>query len=313
MGLSGCYFVQLAGGQLDLINAQRRLGDAVATERDPDRRRLLTMVPDLRAFARDTMQLRPGRNYTGYYATEADGIAYVLSASDRTRFEPFAFWFPIVGTVHYKSFFDEHEARLAERELARAGYDTWLGRATAYSTLGFFRDPVTTVMMRRGTAAFVEVLLHEMAHARLYVAGQTEWNEQLASFVGRRGAEQYLRSRYPQNMVLLAELDRQTQRRQRVERITAEAIAELDGLYARGLPRAAVLRARRPVFARVSDALRELSPEAEPWELAVNNARLLQYRRYASGAQEFERMWALAGASWVRFWRLAERQGQRLD
>jgi predicted aminopeptidase len=310
--LSGCYFVQLAGGQLALINEQHPLPEATRRERDPERRALLERVPGVRAFARDTMQLRPGRNYTGYYATDAEGIAFVLSASAKTRFEPYSFWFPVVGEVHYKSFFDEQDAHDAEHELERDGYDTWLGRATAYSTLGFFRDPVTSVMMRKGTVAFVEVLIHEMAHGRLYVRGQTEWNEQLASFVGRRGAEQYLRSRYGGDPALMAELDAHLARRKRIEAVTIAAIAELEALYAKGLPDAVVLRAREPVFARVNAELQKLVPEAQPWELRVNNARLLQYRRYASGDKELEAMWSNAHASWPRFWQLAEAYGRAL-
>jgi predicted aminopeptidase len=305
--LPGCYFAQLAGGQLALINRQLPLARALEHEPDPERRSMLAMVPDVRSFGNNVMQLRVGRNYSGYYATEADGIVFVLVASEKTRLSPFTFWFPIVGEVAYKSFFDEASARRAERELAAEGYDTWLGRATAYSTLGFFRDPVTTVMMRKGAVAFVEVLLHEMAHGRMFVPGETDWNEQLASFVGRLGAEQYVRSRYGDDPAMLAELERHLARRARIEQMTSAAVAELEALYARRLPRAAVLRAREPVFAALSSELARLAPEARPWELTVNNARLLQYRRYAAGNAELARLWAQAAGSWTRFWTLCER------
>jgi predicted aminopeptidase len=309
----GCYFVDLAGGQLDLVNRQRPLGPALAEERDPARRQMLAMVPDVRSYAHNVMQMRVGRSYGSYYATEAEGIVYVLVASEQTRLEPYTFWFPVVGEVAYKSFFDEQDAREAEQELARAGYDTWLGRATAYSTLGFFRDPITTVMMRKGTVAFVEVLLHEMAHGRMYVRGQTDWNEQLASFVGRLGAEHYLRSRHGEDALMMAELERHLARRARLEAVTGAAVAELETLYARGLPRGQVLRARTRVFSALSHELAALAPEAQPWELAVNNARLLQYRRYAAGSEMLERLWAQANGSWGRFWQLCERHGETLD
>lgn len=309
----GCYFADLAAGQLDLVNRQRPLGAALAGERDPARRQMLAMVPDVRAYAHNLMQMRVGRSYGSYYATEAEGIVFVLVASEQTRLEPYTFWFPVVGEVAYKSFFDEADAREAERELAGAGYDTWLGRATAYSTLGFFRDPITTVMMRKGTVAFVEVLLHEMAHGRMYVRGQTDWNEQLASFVGRLGAEHYLRSRYRADPVMMADLERHLARRARLEAVTGAAVAELEALYARGLPRAAVLRARERVFTALSRELAALAPEAQPWELTVNNARLLQYRRYAAGSEVLERLWALARGSWRRFWELCARHGETLD
>jgi predicted aminopeptidase len=312
LGSGGCYFADLASGQLELVNRQRPLTFAIAEERDPAHQQLLAMVPDLRSYANNVMQMRIGRNYSSYYTTEEEGIVFVLVASSKIKLDPYTFWFPIVGEVAYRSFFDEAAARSAERELAHEGYDTWLGRATAYSTLGFFRDPITTVMMRKGTAAFVEVLLHEMAHGRLYVRGQTDWNEQLASFVGRRGAEHYLRSRYGRDRVRMAELERHLARHARLEAATSASVAELEALYARALPRAVVLRERERVFAALSRELALLAPEAEPWELTVNNARLLQYRRYAAGNDVLERLWTQARGSWGRFWQLCERYGETL-
>ena len=313
VGLSGCYFAELAAGQLALVNRQQPIDRASMREPDPERRRLLDMVPELRGFARNRMQLRPGRNYTGYYATEAEGIVFVLSASERTRFAPHLFWFPIIGEAAYKSYFDRDDAIAAERELKLAGYDTWLGRATAYSTLGFFRDPVTTMMMRKGSLGFVEVLLHEMAHGRLYVPGETDWNERSPPSSVSAAQSSTCARALPGDAVLMDELTRRKERRERVEAVTAAAVHRARGaLRPRPARGRGAARARAAVCARVSRALRELLPEAEPWEISVNNARLLQYRRYSSGAERFERMWARAQGSWVRFWQLCERYGVTL-
>lgn len=310
--LSGCYYLQLGGGQLSLINEQRPLSAALRDETDPDRLRLLALVPDVRAFGRDVMQLRPGRSYSGYYATERSGIAYVISASSRTRFEPYLFSFPIVGKVAYKSYFDEAEARAAAAELTAQGYDVWVGPATAYSTLGYLRDPVTTVMMRKGLTAFVEVLLHEMTHGRLYVPGQTDFSEQLASFAGEHGATHYLRTRFAHDAERMAELEAHLARRRAIEVRVKRALDELTALYARNLPEAQVLAAREPVFARLRGELAALAPDAQPDELVVNNARLLQYRRYLSGAPALEKLWRDAGGSWVKFWPLVEQYAKTL-
>jgi predicted aminopeptidase len=310
--LPGCYYGQLIAGQRELINRQRPLAVALAREQDPERRRLLALVPDIRAFGRDVMQLRPRDSYTSYFATEQTGICYVISASSRTRLEPYLFTFPIVGSVAYKSFFAEDDAREAAAEIEAEGYDVFVGRATAYSTLGYLRDPVTTVMMRKGLTAFVEVLLHEMAHGRLYVPGQTDFSEQLASFAGERGAEQYLRSRFGRDPLRMAELDAHLARRRAVERRVRETLADLQALYARELPAARVLALREPVFARLRAQLAALSPDAQPDDLVVNNARLLQYQRYLSGGPVLEQLWQQARGSWVKFWPLVERHGRSL-
>jgi predicted aminopeptidase len=309
--LPGCYFTDLASRQLELVNEQRPLPRAWAEQADPERKRMLGMVPDIRAFASGAMQLPVGRSYAGYYETEAKGIAFVLVASERTRLRAYTWWFPVVGEVAYKSFVDEAQAQQAGRALQSAGYDTFVGRVTAYSTLGFFRDPVTSVMMRKGMVAFVDVLLHEMAHAHLYVPGHTDWNEQLASFVGRTGAAQYLRSRFMGVPDVMAELVQREHKRQRVEAAVLSTLREVEAFYASGRPRQQLLRERGRLFAGLEHTLRQLYPEEEDaQQLVVNNAHLLQYRRYLSGAEEFERMWAASGASWPRFWHLCEERAR---
>lgn len=311
-GLPGCYFTQLAGGQLELINGQRALERAYADERDPERRRLLALVPDLHGYATSVVQLRPGRNYRGYYATGREGITAIVLAAERTRFEAYTWWFPIAGEVPYKSYFDEADAEAEAAELAAEGYDTWVGHATAYSTLGILRDPVTDVMMQRGLAAFVEVLFHEMAHARLYAPGHSDWNEQLASFVGQQAARDYLVSRYGAGSPELLEVEQLQARRAALEQRVSEAIEVLEALYGGGLPDAEVLRRRAPVLAALERDLRALYPELPPEELRMNNARLLQYKRYDRDSEEMRALWQRAGESWVAFWALAEQRAREL-
>jgi predicted aminopeptidase len=308
----GCYYAELAGRQLELINDQRPLPAALSAETDAERQRLLALVPDLRSFARNTMQLPVGRSYAGYFATEAPGIAFVLVASERTRLRAYTWWFPVVGEVAYKSFVRESDARAAQRELEDGGYDTFVGRVTAYSTLGFFRDPVTTVMMRKGLVPFVEVMLHEMSHARLYVPGHTDWNEQLASLSGRIGAEQYLRARFGDDARVMQQLEQRRQRRLQLDAAVLATLGELERLYASGQPEPTLLRARRQPFARLERELARLYPEDDPEERVINNAHLLQYRRYLSGADELEQLWVAAHGSWRRFWQLAEQRGREL-
>ncbi|MFI5307537.1 MAG: aminopeptidase [Polyangiales bacterium] len=312
LSLPGCYLSDLASRQLALINDQRPLPLAIERETDPLRRAALGMVPALRAFALDTMQLPVGRSYAGYYETTRTGIAFVVVGSEKTRLRAYRWWFPIVGSVAYESFVDEAGARGEERELMAQGYDTWVGPVTAYSTLGLLRDPVTTVMMRRGLVSFVEVLLHEMTHMKLYVPGHTDWNEQLASFAGRTGAEQYLRSRHGSNAALMAELAQNQRRSRQIDSAVRAALAEAEALYHSGRATAVLLRERERVFGKLSAELRRLDPDKPASELVVNNARLLQFRRYLAGAEQFEQIWLAGHGSWSRFWELVQRRAEAL-
>jgi predicted aminopeptidase len=304
--LSGCYYAELAGLQLSLINDQRPIARAASVENHAFRRALLQMVPDIRSFARSTVQLPVGRSYRGYYPTEANGILFVVVGSERLRLQPFTWWFPVVGTAAYKSFTTESAAQAEAQRLERAGFDAWVGRVTAYSSLGFFQDPVTTVMMQKGLVEFVEVLLHEMAHMRLYVPDQTDFNEQLASFVGQVAAEQYLRSRHGDSALVMAELQRHNHVRERLDGLVRDRLSALEILYASSASAPAKLELRTRIFAELHAELVRLYPDRDASELTVNNARMLQYRRYVAGAERMQPLWAAARGSWPQFWRLVE-------
>jgi len=304
--LPGCYYAELAGLQLSLINDQMPIARAVAVENHAYRRALLDMVPGIRSFARSTVQLPVARSYRGYYPTEAKGILFVVVGSERLRLQPYTWWFPVVGTAAYKSFTDEIAAEAEARRLEQRGFDAWVGRVTAYSSLGFFQDPVTTVMMQKGLVDFVEVLLHEMAHMRLYVPGQTDFNEQLASFVGQVAAEQYLRSRHGNNAGVMAELRRHVLVRDRLDALVRDRLSALEQLYASSASAPAKLERRAVLFSGMRAELVRLYPDREASELAINNARMLQYRRYVAGTERMQPLWAAAHGSWPQFWRLVE-------
>lgn len=310
---SACSLAQLAAGQLELINGQRRLDRAIARERDPSRRALLREVPSIRRFGEQTVGLHPGQTYTGYYETERKALTFVVTACEKLRFEPYSWWFPVAGRVEYRSYWDEADALEEAAELERQGYDTWVGGSRAYSTLGFFRDPVITTMMRNGPIAFVETLIHEMAHVRLYVPGQTDWNEALASFVGERGAELYFARPRFAGTALQAFAAARRGRRQLLEHSIDRTLSALERLYASRASAAAKLRERERHFAALSRELQASYPEEPPDTWRVNNARLVHFRRYSANNALLLELWRASGSDFRRFWPLAERHSETLN
>jgi len=305
--VSGCSLLELGLGQLSLINDQRQLPAAIAREPDPERRRLLQEVPAIVAFAEDVVGLSAGRSYSGYFETEREGLTFVVTACLRTRFEPYTWWFPIVGRVEYRSYWDEADARAAAEALQARGYDTWISPSRAYSSLGILRDPVTTTMLRDGLPGLTEVVIHELSHARLFVPGQTEWNEALASFVGERGAERYFEQQRFARSPLRQQMRARAERRRLLDLAISQTYGELERLYASGAPEPSVLRLRTAAFEQLSARLAELLPAERARDLHMNNARLVHLHRYGASNASLAQLWRESGGTFRRFWARAER------
>ena len=117
----------------------------------------------------------------------------VLSAAYRDRLEAYRWWFPIVGRLPYKGFFKRDDALGRRDDFAARGFDTYLRPASAFSTLGWFNDPLLSTTVRADTALLVNTVIHELSHNTLFVAGNAEFSESFASFIGARGAEAFFR------------------------------------------------------------------------------------------------------------------------
>ena len=312
-GVAGCSLGELAGGQLSLVNDQVRLDRAIARESDPERRAMLREVPAILRFAEQSVGLRAGKSYSGYYETDRKGLTFVVTASERLRLEPYSWWFPIAGKVEYRSYWDEADAIEQSRELEDAGYDTWISASRAYSTLGYLRDPVITTMLRDGLPALAEVLIHELSHAKLYVPGHTDWNEALASFVGERGAERYFEAPRFAATPYPAEVRARKERRGKFDTLIADAADELERLYGSGVADEVKLRERTKVFERLAATLRLMFPRDDPDTWRMNNARIVHYRRYSASNALLEALWEQSGRDFRRFWVLLEQHSRTLD
>jgi predicted aminopeptidase len=193
--LPGCYYAHLAEGQLRLLRAEQPIEQVLRdADLDPMLRESLALVPDVLRFA-ESIGLRVGGQYRDYAAWPGDRVVTALVATEPRRIEPWLFWFPLIGDAPYKGFFDLERAERAAAALRDRGLATCLVPVPAYSTLGWLDDPVTEPMLRAGIGRFVETLLHELVHATVFVAGEADWNESVANFIGQEAVVRFFEAR----------------------------------------------------------------------------------------------------------------------
>ncbi|AUX46289.1 hypothetical protein SOCE26_077940 [Sorangium cellulosum] len=298
--LSACtqvrYVAQASLGQLSMAWRAEPLKDAASDARRPWRTRaLLREVPHIKRFG-ERHGLTPTGNYRTYVELDRPAAVWVVSACEPLRFRSKTWSFPIVGTVPYLGWFDLDDARAFAAPLKAAGWDVDVRPAGAYSTLGWLEDPVLSTMIDDGDEALGElanVVLHESLHATLYLKGQTRLNESLANFVGNELAKVYLDERVGPSSVEKTSYLRGQERSEARVRALHAAYVELNRLYSSPAPDAEKRAEKQAVLARLAAKIGARRP--------LNNAALVQFRVYNSGAPELSALLATCGGSWPRF------------
>jgi predicted aminopeptidase len=155
---------------------------------DPETHEKLLLVLAARAFAKDELGFEVGNSYTTLARVDGHAVAYVVTAAYRDRLEPYTWRYPIVGRVPYRGFFNPGNAEAYATELEARGLDTAVWPSTAFSTLGWFDDPLLSNMLESDSVELVTMVFHELTHAQVYVPSAAQFNESLANFAGHRAA-----------------------------------------------------------------------------------------------------------------------------
>jgi len=195
---NGCYLAKQGTGLLRYQSRAARI-DKMLKKDDitPDMRDFLLRVTDIRSFAMDSLGLKRNKNYLTYVKADRDYTVDVLVASKDDAFEVYRWWFPIVGSVPYKGFFDRKDAEKEARKIEKkGGYDINIGMADAFSTLGFFGDPIYSFMIGYNVYDLASLIIHEQTHATVFIKNQTQLNEEIATFVGDEGGLLYVKSKF---------------------------------------------------------------------------------------------------------------------
>lgn len=296
---SGCfstrYLWQAAGGQYEMLHVARPISKVVADPNVPERtRHLLAQVDDIKHWGQER-GLEPTKNYQRYADLKRSAAVWVVQACAPLEFKPKRWSFPIVGSVPYLGFFEEAAAKKYAQEVAaKEGLDVNVRGASAYSTLGWFNDPVLSTMIYEGDTALAElanVILHESVHATVYVPSQSSFNESLASFIADGMTVELLTETYGARSVQVHDWEQgQRESEVRVQRLH-QTYAQLDALYKSEKPDDEKRAEKKRILEAVQKELRLRRP--------LNNASLAGYKTYATGEAAFARLREACG-SWAK-------------
>ena len=193
---TGRYLARAGWEEAKILSRRRSIADLVADSRtDRATGDKLRLVLEARRFAAESLALNAGESFTTYSPLTRDTLVLVLSGARRDKLARHTWWFPVVGRVPYKGFFDYDEARRERDRLERDGLDAELRPASAFSTLGWFNDPLLSTTLKADSLDLVNTVIHELVHNTFYARGGAVFNESFANFVGARGAERFFRAR----------------------------------------------------------------------------------------------------------------------
>jgi predicted aminopeptidase len=240
VALSSCggedvrYVLRAAYEEARILARREPIAEMLADDDlDPATRGKLELVLATRTYARDRLGLEVGGSYGSVASIDQDQIIHVVSAAYRDRLEPYTWWFPIAGTVPYRGYFERSSAVDLAQALESEGYDTYVRRALAFSTLGYFDDPLPSHLLKYDDEELVETIFHELLHGTVYFGGHSAFNESFANFVGHRGAIAFFAERGRGDVARRATL--RWEDSLQFSRVLAEILEELEKAYASGV------------------------------------------------------------------------------
>jgi len=309
VAFSGCgidlpYLLHLAGGVIVSYSHTKPIEQALADGSvTPEQAAKLQLVLALRTFAADRLGMNVGESYSLYEDNSGDAIAYALSASRRDRFEKYQWTFPIVGVFDTKGFFDLAAAQSEASALQQQGYDVFLGEVAGFSTLGILPDPIRASNLELSDISLSELLMHELTHNTIFKPNDTDFNESMATFVGRAAAQRYFDEIFGADSAEAVAASRYFADLAVIDSYVIEIYHRMLDYYAQPIPSEEKITGREAAFAQLrqlfTDAYQPLLNDPQQFDyvrnIAQNNAVILAGIRYQAGLDLFEEVFNAVG------------------
>jgi predicted aminopeptidase len=309
---TGCqipYLIKSSYNQLSLLSSrvdiEKALNDPKVSEEE---KRKLRLSQKVREFAVTRLHLKESKNYTSFVKLDRPAVSYVVNASPQWELKHHEWWFPVVGKMPYKGFFNEQDAKDEESDLKKKGLDTYLRGVSAYSTLGWFNDPILSSMLSSKDFDLVNTLIHETVHATLYIKNSADFNERMAVFLGNKGMELFYLQEEGTDSATLKEIRLENEDQKAFSQFIGREIKDLEAWYKSLTPTEKTEEARQARLAEINTHfVQKLQPQLKSKAYSrfasakLNNARLLLYKTYEQDLADFEELYRISGENFEVF------------
>ncbi len=295
------YGLQQGYGQLNIIWNAKSVEEYLKDPTFPDSLKArLELITEIRKFAIDSLGLKDTENYKTLYDQKGKEVMWVVLASEPFQLKPKEWRFPILGSVPYKGFFKKERAVRLKQALEKEGWDVIIRNPGGWSTLGWFTDPILSKMLMRSEGDLANLIIHEMSHATIFVKDSVEFNENLSTFIGDRGAEQFLIFKYGETSKEYRNYLQEDEDYLKFVNHMLRGAGKLDSLYANMNDEDPVSRKRllkEGLIRKVVGSLDTLSlaltkkPSSRFKEKLPNNAYFMNFRQYQAKQTIFIEEW----------------------
>ncbi len=309
---AGCesvrYYSHVAYGQLHIVSHRQPIRQLIDDPRtDPDLKDKLARILDIREFAENDLFLPVNENYLDYVDLERPYVVWNVSAAPEFSLTPKTWHYPIVGNASYRGYFSQEKALAYAEKLKNGGYDVHVGGVTAYSTLGWFADPVFNTIVKGPNEATAALIFHELAHQILYVPDDTTFNESFATVVEQEGLRRWLEMNG--NMAGYRDYLERRRRNEAFIALITQYRQDLGDLYRKDLEQDVMRLRKAKVFSSLIKDYESLKPDwggyqgYDAWMgHQLNNAKLNSIGAYYDLAPDFTRLLDSQGGNLVVFY-----------
>ncbi len=293
------YLLSSAYNQVHLLNQRVPIAEALEDPSlsESDRQKI-QLAQKARAFAEKELHLKATQNYTSFVKLDRPYVTYVVSAAPRWELKHHLFHYPFVGDMPYKGFFNEPDAKKFNEELQKEDLDTYQRGVSAYSTLGWFKDPLLSSMLRYKDYDLVNTIIHEIVHATLYIKHEADFNERMAVFLGNKGMELFYLQQEGADSPTLARVKKDNEDDRVFSVFISQELKDLEQWY-KDYPAAdRDEKKRHERFQQIQVRFKQniipllkTDSYTKFSEVEINNARLLVYKTYMQDLSDFEALY----------------------